>query len=110
MAFAKKASNFIPLLKDQGMDYLAGATAPGVSIQVKQITQSGAAPCVVSFAAEGMSDMADTSYVVIVGGETAAAATVDQSTIATTGFNIIGGADTEVLHVVVIGRVKGQAA
>lgn len=110
MAFAKRASNYDPLLKDQGINYVTAAAKAGVGIQVKQITQSGAAPLVVSFSAQGMSDMADTNYVVIAQGETAAAVMVDQSTMAVTGFNVLGGADTEVVHIVVIGRLKNQAA
>ena len=110
MGFAKKIGDYIGILKDQGLDYLAGAAKAGVSVQSKQITQAGASPFTVSFSAQGMSDMADTSYTVTVNGETAAATSVDQSTIATTGFDVIGGADTEVLHIVVIGRLKGQAA
>jgi hypothetical protein len=43
------------------------------------------------------------AYAVAVGGETAARVTVDQSTIATTGFDLLGGADTEVVHLLIHG-------
>jgi hypothetical protein len=104
----KKASDHIPWAKDQGIDFLAGAGDHGISIQSKQITQSGASPFSVVFADQDMLDMADATYTVLVGGETVGAPKVDQSTIATTGFDIAGGADTEVLHVLVVGRVKDQ--
>lgn len=101
--FDKKASDHVPWADDQGHDHLVGSNELK-HLQSKQITQSGVAPLVVNFAAEGMENMKDTNYVVIVQGETAARVTVDQSTIATTGFNVLGGADTEVVHVLVIGR------
>lgn len=109
MGNPKEAKDYIPYAADQGIAYLAGAAKAGVSIQAKQITQVGAAPCVVDLEDEGLSPMADTDYVVIVQGETAAAVMVDQSTMTVNGFNILGGADTEVLHVLIVGCVKGQA-
>jgi hypothetical protein len=105
---AKKASDYIPYCADQGMEYLAGAGAAGMTVQAKQVTQVGAAPFSVDLEAQGMMPMANASYVVIVQGETASRVTVDQSTIAVGGFDVLGGADTEVLHLVVIGTVAGQ--
>jgi len=107
---AKKASDYMPFLHDQGIEHLAGAAEAGITVQAKQVTQSGAAPFSVDLEAVGMKKMANTSYVVIVQGETASRATVDQSTIAVGGFDVLGGADTEVLHLVVIGTVDGQLA
>lgn len=109
MASPKKISDYLPPLKDQGIDYIAAANAAGVGMQSKQITQSGVAPLVVDLEAEGLSPMEDTNYVVIAQGETVARVTVDQSTITKTGFNVLGGADTEVVHLLIIGRLAGQA-
>lgn len=108
MAFPKKISDHVPPLRDQGMDYLAAAAEPGVAVQAKQITQVGAAPFSVVLEDVGMADMADDQYAVLIGGETVGAPKVDQSTITAKGFDILGGADTEVLHVMVVGRLKGQ--
>ena len=109
-ATPRKLSKFIPPLQEQGMDYLAAAAAAGVSIQAKQVTQSGASPFSVVLEDAGMKNMEDDEYVVIVQGETAARVTVDQSSLTKVGFDILGGADTEVLHVLVVGRLSGQAA
>ena len=110
MANPKKISDYVPILADQGMDYLAAAVKAGVTIQTKKITQPGAAPLVVDLVAEGLTAMADTDYVVLVQGETVARVTVDESSVTTAGFDVLGGAITEVVHLVVIGRVAGQVA
>lgn len=110
-ASPKKLSDYLPPLKDQGMDYLAGAVGPGVTVQAKQITQVGAAPLVVDLEAEeGLGPMADANYVVICQGQTAGRVTVDQATITETGFNVLGGAAAEVIHVLIVGRAANQAA
>lgn len=106
--FPKKASDHIPWAKDQGIDYLAGAGDHGISIQSKQVTQAGASPYSVVLADHGFQRMADTNYTVLVGGETVGAPKVDQSTITQDGFDVTGGADTEVLHITIIGRLAGQ--
>lgn len=110
---ARKATrplgDYLPPLKEQGVAELVAAHKGGVALQSKQITQAGASPFTVTLADEGLSDMAGTDYVVIVGGETVGAVTVDQSTLATTGFDLLGGADTEVLHVLIVGRLAGMS-
>lgn len=109
-SFAKRADDQIPYCHDQGMPYLTGAAKAGVSLQAKQKTLSGAAPHVFTFATEGFEDMANTAYAVFVGGETVSLVTVDQSTITATGFSILGGLNAEVVHVQVVGVLKGQAS
>jgi hypothetical protein len=79
------------------------ASQVGKEFQSKQITLSGAAPHTINLEAEGLEPMQDVAYAVAVGGETAARVTVDQSTIATTGFDLLGGADTEVVHLLIHG-------
>ncbi len=100
----------VPPFKDNGYGGVMGAQDEGFTLQSKQITQPGAAPLVVDLAAEGFKVMADTAYTVVVDGETAARVTVDQSTITETGFNVLGGAITEIIHVQICGRIAGQKA
>lgn len=104
----KKASDQIPYCRDQGMPYLAGAAVAGMTVQSKQVIQVGAAPFSVGLEAVGMARMANTDYTVIVQGETAGQPMVDQSTITVNGFDVLGGANTEVLHITVTGRIDGQ--
>jgi len=108
-ATPKKLSNFLPPLKEQGMDYLVAAHKSGVSMQAVKVTQVGAAPLVVDLVALGLKTMFDTDYVVITAGETAARTTVDESTITPTGFSVLGGAAAEVHHLLVVGRFSDQA-
>ena len=105
---SKKMSDYLPNLKQEGIPYLVGAYEGGVSIQYGQITQAGASAFAVTFAALGMSDMADALYIPFVTGPNGDER-ADLSTRTTTGFDIVGGADTEVLGVMVVGRIRGQA-
>ncbi len=105
----KSLEKYVPGLKENGIKDLVAAAKPGVGFQTKQITQAGASPFSVVFADLAMDDMADATYTVNVGGETAGAPKVDQGTITPEGFDIVGGADTEVLHVLVAGTLRGQA-
>jgi len=77
----------------------------GKEFQSFKLTLVGAAPHVVSFRALGLQNMANVGYVVQVQGETAARVTVDESTITTDGFNLLGGAAAEVVHVLVHGAI-----
>ena len=106
----RAASESMPPLKDQGVFDVVGSPSTGKSLQSAQVTQAGASPFVVDLEAIGLRSMADTAYVVIAEGETAARVTVDQSTITEAGFSLLGGADTEVIHLMVMGRVRGQAS
>src|SRR5688572_5332180 len=108
MTTPKKMGDYYPPLKEQGISHLVAAAGHGVGIQAKQIVQVGAPPFSVVFADHGMADMADDAYVVNVNGETVAATHVDQSTLATTGFDVLGGANDEVLHIIIVGRLAGQ--
>lgn len=109
-ATPKRAADHIPFCKDQGMPQLAGAADAGVTVQARKVTQSGASPFALAFADHGFAAMENTDYVVIVQGETAGQPMVDESTMTVDGFSVLNGADTEVLHVVVIGRLAGQVA
>lgn len=62
-----------------------------------------ASPLAITFAGEGLPDMANTSYRVFVHNE-GLNLKVDESTIATTGFSILGGTGAEVAHILVHGE------
>jgi hypothetical protein len=103
----KKLSTVYPPLKQEGVDFLVAATRGGVGVQTKKITLSGT-PHTVTFSDLGMQSMADADYLVLLDGETAARLTVDESTITTLGFDVLGGAAAEVAHVLVVGRLQNQ--
>jgi hypothetical protein len=108
MATLSKMSSTIPQARDQGIPFFAGANQAGVSVQGAQVTQVGATPFATTFAAMGLKDMADTSYVVMIGGDKQAVASVTQVSKTTTGFSIVGGAAADVHDVMVVGRMAGQ--
>lgn len=68
---------------------------------------SGGTPDHVLFKNLGLPDMQNPDYVVHVDGETVLAVHVDESTIATTGFDILHAALNEVLHVTIHGKAVG---
>ena len=90
-----------------GMDWIMAAGNRSQGINSFSFV-SGGSPDSVLFADYDLPDMADTDYQVIVQGETAARVTVDETTKAATGFDVLGAAATEVVHVVVIGRFEGM--
>lgn len=92
----------------QGILYPVGAGRAGESLQRKSVTATGAT-YVFNFVAEGLVDMADALYDVIVQGPNGDER-CDYATRATTGFTITGTANAEVLIVLVAGRLAGQVA
>jgi hypothetical protein len=104
----QKASDQIPYCRSQGIPYLVGAAMAGMAIQAAQVTQVGAAPFSVVLEDHGLARMGNDSYVVIPHGETAGRVTIDQDTITRDGFDLLGGADTEVIHLLIVGRIAGQ--
>ena len=110
MAALTPTIDYLPPTKDNGFKGLCGAISEGVTLQAAQITQVGTAPYSLVLADHGLENMASTDYVVIIGGETTGYPYVDQSTITETGFDVLGAAATEVLHVAIIGRIQGQIA
>jgi hypothetical protein len=105
----QKISQFFTYFLKQGIDYVMASTSPSRGIQSFLVT-SGGTPDVVTFAGLGLPNMADANYVVLVNGETSGAVSVDESTKTVAGFSILGGGSSEVLNVVVIGRIKGMPA
>ncbi|MBT8428382.1 MAG: hypothetical protein KJN79_00575 [Gammaproteobacteria bacterium] len=87
----------------------AGEALSGIKAQAGQRFFSfkktlTADPLAVLFADEGLPDMDDVAYRVFIHGETDVG-NVDESTIATTGFSILGGTGAEVAHILVHGAV-----
>lgn len=109
MAFQKKVSDYDPVAKDQGYDYVAAAGKPGLGIAAWSYTSDGT-PDALTFAAAGYPQMADATYQVFIGGEVTTLSKVDESTKTTLGFSVIGTANGEVIHVLVIGRFASMPA
>lgn len=106
--FSKRMKEFFA----QGIDWVMASGRKAQGINAFTIT-SGGTPDAVVFANldPPLPDMATADYVVLVNGETAAdKVSVDESSKATTGFTILNGGNTEVLNVVVIGRLEGMPA
>jgi hypothetical protein len=106
----KNAQEYIPYLKDQGIPNLVGAAAKGFSMQGHQIAMP--ADGIVVFTNHGLMDMADTSYLVQIHNHTTESkqgkvALADRKT---SQITIVGPATSEVLDVVLFGKLKGQIA
>lgn len=81
----------------------------GMGMASFQVTSAGS-PDAVVFADLGLPDMQSTTYQVFVSAETGGTVrnvAADQSTLATTGFSILGGTSSDTLHVLVVGRFAG---
>ena len=103
----KKISNYLPPLKDQGMDYLTAANAAGLSIQTGTVASADTAGDTITLT----SQMANATYMVIIVNETDVARNPSQAAKTTTSFdygNEVNNAD--VLSYVVIGQLDGQTA
>lgn len=106
-AMKKDAKDFIPYCADQGIPNIAGTNAPGVSIQVLPNWSMPAGGAVV-FADEGLSDMADTAYAVLLQNQTDVADPGVAGSKAASGFTITGPDQNDVLDIIIIGRLSGQ--
>lgn len=105
-AFPKDAHRHLPYLADQGIPNLCGAFAQGVSIQVLRIAMPNGG--VINLAANGLSDMEDANYAIIIQNHSDAA---DEATVGTRAYNsftITGPDDGDALDIVIIGQLKGQ--
>jgi hypothetical protein len=109
MSLRKEISKMFQHFRRSGIKWLMASGAPQQGVMGFNVT-SGGTPDSVVFAniyveGEQLPNMADTGYVVLVNGETAAdKVSVDESTKAVTGFDILNGGAGEILNVVVIGR------
>jgi len=109
MAFQKKVSDYDPVAKDQGYDYVVAAGKAGLGIAAWSYTSDGT-PDALTFAGAGYPKMADANYQVFIGGEVTTLSKVDESTKTTAGFTVLGAANTEVIHVLVVGRFATMPA
>ncbi len=106
---AKNLDDLMPAIADQGMPNLCGAFAQGVSVQIMPGYVS-TGDVTITFATEGLGDMYDGNYVVLVQNQTDAA---DEALITSKlgkSFAIAGPDSDDVLDIVIIGRLKTQLA
>ena len=102
----KKISNYLPPLRDQGMDYLAAANAAGVSIQHGSAILDGNAQTITL-----VSEMANATFTVLMTNETASARVPAITAKTTTTFVLDNaGTNLDVLGYAVIGQISGQTA
>jgi hypothetical protein len=108
MGNPKKASNYIPFCKDQGIDNLAGAAKAGVSIQALQVKMP--ADGVIVFADHGMADMADTTYCVFVQNTTDVSdpGAVALASRLTKQITVTGPDTNDELDILIVGKVARQ--
>lgn len=102
----KKFSDYDPMMREHGIDYVCAAGVAGKGVQGCTFTMVTGG--VVVFEDNGMTNMADTDYQVLVQNQTDAAdeATVGSKT--ATQFTITGPDNSDVLDIIVFGRIAGQ--
>ena len=105
----KDAEDLIPFCKDQGLPNLCGAGARGVSIQVAEF-EMASAPDDFVFADNGLLDMADGTYHVILHNQTDVADDALISAKTALQFTITGQDTADVVTLLIVGRLKGQLA
>lgn len=92
----------------QGIDWVLASGHSSRGLSPFSVVGGGAGTDTVLFSSYGMPDMADTSYQVIVNGESVAATHVDESSKTVHGFDVLGLGLNEVGHVLVVGRFAGM--
>lgn len=107
---AKRADKQDPYCADQGIPFLIAAGRSGMGRQDKRLTQVGASPFAVSFADQGLMDMADGNYRVTAYSDATGAVVGTTGTKTTSGFVFTGGADATAYHFEIVGTLKDQAA
>ncbi len=105
----KRADDFIPYCEGQGIPYLVATNAAGVSIQYASYI-AGAGTDAIVFATEGLTNMANATYEAIAFNKTAVARPMVVSARATTGFSIAGQNASDVVTLIIVGRLAGQTA
>lgn len=107
----KKLSDYLPILRDQGIEHLCAASSAGVSLQSASLVAMPADGAL-TFAELGMSDMADSDYALIVHNHSDAAdeATCLANARTATGFTLTGPDEDDLLDIVVVGRLADQLA
>lgn len=102
----KKLSDYDPIMSDNGIDYVVASRSAGVSLQ--SITWAMSATGVFVFETEGLTDMANTSYQVMVMNQTSTVrpATVGSKT--TSQFTITGPDAADSLDIWIVGQLENQ--
>ena len=105
-AMKKDAKDYIPYCADQGIPNIPGTNKPGLSMQVLP-EWSFPAGGVLVFEDEGLMNMANAEYGVLVQNQTSAArpATVAKTA---TGCTLTGPNAADVLDIVITGKLQGQ--
>jgi hypothetical protein len=103
---AKKLSDYIPILKDQGIDYVAAAPAAGVGTYVQTITPSGGASWNGSTVTLDHT-MADTNYAVLTDQAERPMITIYDKTATSFVTDDNGYAGTGTVSFVIVGQLKG---
>jgi hypothetical protein len=103
----KNLSDYIPILKDQGISNVLASPNPGVGLQVAEFTM-GSAPDDFVFADNGLADMADGDYHVILHNQSDAADDAVMSAKTGQQFTITGPDQSDVVTLLIVGKLKGQ--
>lgn len=103
----KNLKDYLPALDDQGIKNVIASPVPGVGIQVVEFTM-GSAPDDFVFSDNGLEDMEDALYHVILHNQTDVADDALISDKTTKQFTITGPDTSDVVTLLIIGKLKGQ--
>jgi hypothetical protein len=103
----KDLADYLPILKDQGIPNVVAAYAKGVGIQYMTLTVASD-PETVTFADQGLSDMADANYIVLGINQTDSSDPPSFGTKTTKSFAIAGPDAADVVDILIVGKLKGQ--
>lgn len=102
----KRASDYLPFCKDQGIHHLLGATVLGQSAQ--KILYTMAAGGVVKFSSYSLPNMLDGTYFVIATNTGAAVAKVARDATRTASqFVVTGPTNGDLVEILVFGAIAG---
>lgn len=105
MASEKKISDYVPPLKEQKIDYLVGSPQGNKSILSATVVSAGTT-LVVDFLATFGVVMKDASYQIVASSD--ANSSMSYSAKTASGFTLANVQASEVIDIVVIGKVAGQ--
>jgi hypothetical protein len=104
----EKFNDYDPVFDKHGIEYVCAAGNPGSGVQGLTFTMvTGGA---VNFAAQGLANMANASYQVVVQNQTDVADEATVGTKTTGGFVITGPDNDDVLDIIIFGQIAGQKA
>jgi hypothetical protein len=102
----EKFKDYDPVFNKHGIDYVCASNSPGIGIQ--GLTYTMVSGGVITFLAQGLSNMATASYQVLVQNHTDIADPATVGTKTATGFVITGPDVDDVLDIIVVGQLDGQ--